>query len=110
MPEPFVFQALLRDENSENRRAVHQHHVAGVENADADRLGRRVDRADNHRRPGQEARSLSGARRDAAGDLRGPGEFREPVELRDFGRQSAAPALLVDEIERNSCWPQCNGL
>ena len=100
MPEPFVFQALLRDENSENRRTVHQHHVAGVENADADCLGRRVDRADNHRRPGQEARSLSGARSDAAGDLRGPGEFREPVELRDFGRQSAAPAPLVDEIER----------
>jgi hypothetical protein len=90
LPEPFVFHAPLGDEDREDRRAVHQHHVAGLKRADADRLRGSVDCADDDRRTGRKACLLSGARSDAAGYIGGPGQLRQPIQFPDLG----ASALL----------------
>ena len=43
---------------------------------------------------------LGSALSDAAGNVGRPGDFRQFIQFRDLGRESAAPGLLVDQIKR----------
>ena len=109
MPKPRIPDALGTDPDREDGRAVHQHHVARRQDADADRLGRRVDRPHDHRRSNRKAGFFGGVARDVAGDLGRPGDLRQALEVRDVLRERVAPSFLLDVIERRDDWKRCNG-
>ena len=53
-PHPRVRHGIIGDVDEEHGRPVHDHHVAGIHDADADRFGGRIDRPRRHRSPGFE--------------------------------------------------------
>ena len=85
------------DEDEEHRRPVHDHHVAGFDHADADRLGRRVDRPGRDRRAGAQPGLGRRRRRHLAGDLVRPQQLRQPLELDDRLGEARRPTRAAGD-------------
>ena len=100
IPQPRILDAALRQHDGEDRRAVHHHHVAGPDDADAERFRRRIDGAGNDRRAGGKPGRARRLLRHMAGNVGRPQQPRQAIELDDVGGELAAPVLLVDDIER----------
>ena len=100
-----VRDARFGHHDDEDGRAIHQHHVAGLEHADAERLGRRIDRAGDDRRARRSPVRSRRLRSSPCRRCRSSRQLRQPVELDDVGREFArsSPARRRHRAARS--WP-----
>ena len=100
VPEARVAHALRRDLDDEDGRAVHQHHVARIEHADAQRLGPRVDRTRRYGRALGEPGLRRRARRDTCPRSRSSRAAPGSISTRQMSPSSCSSRSLVRQIDR----------